>query len=114
MSWLGRLLGRAPAPPPAPPRAVVVPEDIAATLTSDGTPLEEAVATSLRDYFALRERARVAADAGERIPFWLQRDLEHPAGIEDKLLDRMAQRRAGDEDEARRGSAKGSVRSESE
>jgi hypothetical protein len=111
MSWLGRLFGRAPAPPPVPPNTVVVPDDIAATLTLDGTALEDAVEASLRDYFDLRQRARAAAEAGERIPFWLQRETGHVAGIEDELLDRMAQRRSAEEDDARRGSPKGSARS---
>jgi hypothetical protein len=110
MSWLGRLFGRAPAPPPVRAYTVVVPEDIAETLTADGTALDDAVIASLRDYFDLRERARRAAEAGERIPFWLQRETGQVGGIEDELLDRMAQRRAGEEDDARRGSAKGSAR----
>jgi hypothetical protein len=106
MSWLGRLLGRspAPAPPPAPPpRTVVIPEDLATTLTAAGEPLEAAVTASLRDLLVLRQRAQLAAEAGERIPFWLERDTNHARHIEDELRDRMAQRKSGEE-EARQSS----------
>lgn len=96
MSWLGRLLGRAPAAPPLPATAVVVPEDVAARLTSGGAPLADAVETALREYLAAQERVEAQAAAGGDKPFWLTRDDERSGDLEERLRDRIAQRRAGE------------------
>lgn len=102
MSWIARLLGRAPA---VEATRVLVPDDVAAALTEGGTPLQQAVDEALRAYLAARdaEAARVAAGHEGRVPFWLARDAEGGAGIEDQLRGRLAQRRASEEeDEAAR------------
>ena len=93
MSWLGRLFGRGAVAPAGTP-SVVIPEDLAAALTAGGMPLVEAVEVGLRAYLAAAPAATSADD--ERVPFWLARDPEHARDIEGKLLDRMAQRRAGE------------------
>ena len=99
MSFLGRLFGGSrPAPPPA--TAVVLPEDLAAALTADGSPLGDAAVAALRAHLAERDRAARAPEAtGEKMPFWLARDQpgEHGEGIEDRLRDRLEQRRSNDE-----------------
>jgi hypothetical protein len=95
MSWLARLLGRAPAAPAEKvgeaERAVAIPPDIAAQLTAGGAPLGAAVETALREHLAARDEAPANGDK----PFWLARD-EEAGDIEERLRDRIAQRRAGD------------------
>lgn len=88
MSWLGRLLGRPARPVPA-PTTVVIPDDLAAALTADGTPLATAVEAALRAHLAVAERAGV--------PFWLAREAGAAADLEEALRDRLAQRRATEE-----------------
>jgi len=90
MSWLGRLLGRGLEAPDV-TRSVVIPQDLAATLTASGMPLAEAVGAALRGYLAT---GSAATNEDERVPFWLARDREHATDIEGRLLDRMAQRGA--------------------
>lgn len=94
MSWLGRLIGR-PARPDATAsaslRTVVVPDDLAAALTADGTPLAVAVEAALRAHLAAAER--------EGVPFWLAREAGGGADIEEALRDRLAQRRAAEDGE---------------
>ena len=96
MSWLARLFGRTAAAPAAPPEeaagTVVVPPDIAARLTAAGAPLDVAVEAALREHLAAAERE--AERNGEK-PFWLTRD-EESGDLEERLRDRIAQRRAGE------------------
>ncbi|HET9050406.1 MAG TPA: hypothetical protein VFO60_01810 [Candidatus Dormibacteraeota bacterium] len=85
MSFLGRLLGRAdpappstPAPPPArwvppaapiaPANSVVVPDDVAAALTADGSPLADTVVAALREHLAGRARPPVPEAAATPPP----------------------------------------------
>jgi len=91
MSWLGRLLGRAPAAPTTSAAAttVTIADDLAAQLTASGAPLAEAVEAALRAHLAEADNA----NGGK--PFWLARE-ENDADIEERLRDRIAQRRAGD------------------
>lgn len=93
MSWLGRLLGRAPAAPTttAAGTTVSIPADLATQLTASGTPLAEAVEVALRAHLAPPAPESANGDK----PFWLARE-ESDADIEDRLRDRIAQRRAGD------------------
>lgn len=98
MSWLGRLLGRGPSAPPPGPATVPVPDDVAAALTADGTPLTVAVESALREHLSRLEAPAEASPDDPRVPFWLARPSEHEADIEDALRDRMAQRRAAEED----------------
>jgi hypothetical protein len=93
MSWLARLLGRAPAAPTEAVPTVAIPADLAAQLTASGAPLSEAVEGLLREHLAEREAA--AAPAHGDPFFWLARDAEG-ADIEDRLRDRIAQRRAAE------------------
>jgi hypothetical protein len=95
MSWLARLLGRAPAAPaePAATTAVVVPEDIAERLTAGGIPLAAAVEQALRDHLAHVEQAAQQGNGDK--PFWLARE-EEAGDLEQCLRDRIAQRRAGE------------------
>lgn len=97
MSFLGRIFGGSPQPAPT---AVVIDPDVAATLTADGTVLSSAVDAALRAYLDAQARAAEAATV-ERMPFWLQRDSDRNAELEDQLRDRVIQRRDA-EDDARR------------
>ena len=101
MSFLGRLFGGGkPAPPP--PTAVVLPDDLAAALTADGTDLPSATEQALREALEARRQALDRASAvaelrSERVPFWLAREGEEDAAIEERLRDRLDQRRSGEE-----------------
>jgi hypothetical protein len=101
MSFLGRLFGGGGAPAP-PPTTVVLPDDLAAALTADGTALPVAAEAALREALEARRQAAdraaaMAAQRSERVPFWLARESEEDAAIEDRLRDRLEQRRAGDD-----------------
>lgn len=96
MSWLGRLFGRAPAAPAATTEgaaaaAVPIPPDVAALLTASGAPLATAVETALREHLAERDEAHANGDK----PFWLARE-EETGDLEERLRDRIAQRRTGE------------------
>lgn len=94
MSWLARLLGRAPASPPGPPAgSVVVPADIAERLTAGGAPLDAAVEQALREHLAHVDQPEQPANGDK--PFWLARD-EAEGDLEERLRDRIAQRRSGE------------------
>jgi hypothetical protein len=96
MSWLARLLGRSqPSAAPEPPAtAVVVPQDIADRLTATGVPLGDAVEAALREHLTSLEQAHRRGEAAK--PFWLAREDEEGGDIEDRLRDRIAQRRSGE------------------
>jgi post-segregation antitoxin (ccd killing protein) len=96
MSWLGRLMGKSPpaSAPEPPPTAVVVPEDIADRLTATGIPLSDAVEAALREHLTTLEQAHQRGEAAK--PFWLAREDEQGGDIEDRLRDRIAQRRSGE------------------
>jgi hypothetical protein len=95
MSWLGRLLGRSPAVPAVPPAdTVVVPPDIAARLTAEGQPLASAVEQALREHLAHLDQSAQQQANGDK-PFWLAREDEG-GDLEERLRDRIAQRRAGE------------------
>jgi len=101
MSWLGRLFGGGgtPEPAPLPATAVVLPDDLAAALTAAGGPLEESTIAALRAHLeqASRKPARKRS-AAESMPFWLARDQDDKDGdIEDRLRERVEQRRATEE-----------------
>ena len=91
MSWLSRLFS---SPPPPPPNSVVIPDDLAATLTADGADLDVAVVGTVRAHLDAQAKAKEAAARGEKIPFWLQKDADFTADLEDELRDRVTQRRA--------------------
>jgi hypothetical protein len=95
MSWLGRLFGRAPAAPAASTEgaaaAVTIPPDLATQLTAGGAPLALAVETALREHLAERDEAHANGDKF----FWLAREGE-TGDLEERLRDRIAQRRAGE------------------
>ena len=98
MSWLARLLGREPAvaaPAPEVLNTVVVPADIAEKLTAGGAPLTGAVETALRDHLAAAEREAQAGGRDTK-PFWLTRDEERSGDLEERLRDRIAQRRSAE------------------
>lgn len=96
MSWLARLLGRAPAASAEVASAtVVVPPDVADRLTAGGVPLATAVEAALRDHLAEAERAAAQGGDGEK-PFWLTRGEERSGDLEERLRDRIAQRRSGE------------------
>lgn len=98
MSLLGRLFGSRPAPPPA--NSVVVPEDVAARLTADGTPLQASVDAVLRSFLEARDRPE--PDGAPGIPFWLDRHKASAAGetsdLGDELRDRVIQRHTAEGD----------------
>lgn len=95
MSWLGRLLGKSsPASVAPPPTSVVVPQDIADRLTATGIPLDDAVEAALREHLTSLEQAHQRGEV--EAPFWLTRDEEAGGDIEDRLRDRLAQRRSGE------------------
>jgi hypothetical protein len=95
MSWLARLLGKSsPAPVAPPPTSVVVPQDIADRLTASGVPLGDAVEAALREHLTSLEQAHQRGEV--EAPFWLTRDDEAGGDIEDRLRDRIAQRRSGE------------------
>ncbi len=94
MSWLGRLFGAKPPPPPA--NSVLIDGAIAAQLTAGGGPLDTAVDGALRAYLEAQAKATAAGEP-ERIPFWLRRDAERSGDLEDELRDRVIQRHAGEE-----------------
>ncbi len=94
MSWLARLFGRSEAvPTPLAPTAVVIPADIAERLTAGGTPLDVAVEQALRDHLTHAEQAAQQGNGDK--PFWLARD-EEAGDLEERLRDRIAQRRSGE------------------
>jgi len=95
MSWLARLMGKSsPTPVAPPPTQVVVPQDIADRLTATGVPLGDAVEAALREHLTALEQAHQRGDV--EAPFWLQREDEAGGDIEDRLRDRIAQRRSGE------------------
>ena len=100
MSWLGRLLGGGtPEPAPLPAPAVVLPADLAAALTAGGGALEESTIAALRAHLeqASRKPGR-RSSAAASMPFWLARDQDDKDGdIEDRLRERVEQRRAAEE-----------------
>jgi hypothetical protein len=95
MSWLARLLGRAPAAPAEhAATTVVIPTDLAERLTASGAPLAVAVEAALRDHLA-------EAPTNDDKFFWLTRDDERSGDLEERLRDRIAQRRSGEGDAER-------------
>jgi hypothetical protein len=95
MSWLARMLGKSPnAPVAPPPTAVVVPQDIADRLTATGLPLGDAVEAALREHLTTLEQAHSRGEADK--PFWLGREEEAGGDLEERLRDRIAQRRSGE------------------
>ncbi|HXZ99732.1 MAG TPA: hypothetical protein VEK76_05225 [Candidatus Binatia bacterium] len=98
MSLLGRLFGRSAPKHPPEPNTVVIADDLAAALTATGTALQESVDAALRRHLEAERRAAEAERRGEKIPFWLRRDAEGSAEMEDLLRDRIAQRRAAEDD----------------
>jgi len=97
MSWLGRLFGGSAPPPPA--NSVVIADDLAMTLTADGSSLPAAVEGALREYLAAKAKAAEAKEP-DQIPFWLRRDSERSRDLEDDLRDRVIQRRGGENADA--------------
>jgi hypothetical protein len=95
MSWLARVFGRAPEAPPA-PNTVVVPADVAERLTAGGAPLAMAVEAALRDHLAAAEQQAKGAGNGTDKPFWLTREDEGGGDLEERLRDRIAQRRSAE------------------
>ncbi|MGO8685618.1 MAG: hypothetical protein ACLQT7_00330 [Candidatus Dormibacteria bacterium] len=93
MSFLGRLFGSTP-----PPNAVVIADDLVAGLTAGGVPLQTAVDAALRRNLEAERRAAEAEKRGEKIPFWLRREGGGSGEMEDALRDRIAQRRASEDD----------------
>jgi hypothetical protein len=81
---------------------VVLPDDLAAALTADGTALPVATETALREVLEARRQAAeraalLATQRTERVPFWLARESDEDAAIEERLRDRLEQRRGGEE-----------------
>ena len=93
MSFLGRLFGSSPAA-----NTVIIADDLAASLTAPGVPLQAAVDAALRHHLESERRAAEAEMRGEKIPFWLRRDGGGSGEMEDALRDRIAQRRGGEEE----------------
>jgi orotate phosphoribosyltransferase len=77
---------------------VVIADDLVASLAAGGTPLAAAVDAALRRHLEAERRAAEAEMRGEKIPFWLRREGGGSGEMEDALRDRIAQRRAGEED----------------
>ena len=96
MSFLGRLFGAKSQPPPQ-PNHVLIDDEVAAPLTADGTALGVAVNTALRAYLDAKAKAAASGDV-EAIPFWLRRESPGEGGLEDKLRDRVIQRRAAEDE----------------
>jgi hypothetical protein len=94
VSFFGRLFGSS-APPP---NTVAIAADLVAGLTAGGVPLEAAVDAALRRSLEAERRAAEAEKRGEKIPFWLRREGGGSAEMEDALRDRIAQRRASEDD----------------
>lgn len=95
MSWLARLFGRAPAAPAEQAAGtVVIPTDLAERLTASGAPLPVAVEAALRDHLA-------EVPTNDDKFFWLTRDDERSGDLEERLRDRIAQRRSGEGDAER-------------
>jgi hypothetical protein len=92
MSWLGRLFNS--TPPPAPPNAVLIPDDVAAQLDGGDAPLQATVEAALRSYIEIRRRA--AEHDAEGLPFWLRREAGQKGEIDESLRDRVTQRRAAE------------------
>jgi len=90
VSIFGRLFGSRPPSSP-PPNTAVIADDLVAGLTAGGASLDAAVNATLRRHLEAEKR-------GEKIPFWLRRDGGGSGEMEDALRDRIAQRRAGEED----------------
>ena len=90
MSIFGRLFGSRPPSSP-PPNTAVIADDLVAGLTAGGASLDAAVNATRRRHLEAEKR-------GEKIPFWLRRDGGGSGEMEDALRDRIAQRRAGEED----------------
>ncbi|MGA3183792.1 MAG: hypothetical protein ABSE52_04260 [Candidatus Dormibacteria bacterium] len=97
MSIFGRLFGSRPPSSP-PPNTAVIADDLVARLTAGGASLDAAVDATLRRHLEAERRAAEAEKRGEKIPFWLRRDGGGSGEMEDALRDRIAQRRAGEED----------------
>lgn len=99
MGFWSRLFGA--SPPPVPPaNSVVIAPDLAGALTASGAALDSAVDSALRLHLEAQRRAAEAERRGEKIPFWLRRDEEGSAEMEDLLRDRIAQRRAAEDSAA--------------
>ena len=100
MSWLGRLFGAKPVPPPEPPaNSVLIDEGLAQQLTESGVALDVAVDSALRAYLDAQAKAAAAGEP-ERIPFWLRRDDDGGGDIDSELRDRIIQRRSAEEEGA--------------
>jgi len=97
VSFFGRLFGSRP-PTSAPPNTAVIADDLVAGLTAGGASLDAAVDSALRRHLEAERRAAEAEQRGEKIPFWLRRDGGGSGEMEDALRDRIAQRRAGEDD----------------
>ena len=97
MSWLARLLGRAPDAVPPAATTVVVPPDLAERLTASGTPLDVAVESVLREHLATAatngDTHQDQQGNGDK-PFWLEREQSGAGDLEERLRDRIAQRRS--------------------
>lgn len=106
MSWLGRLLGRPEPSPGGEGATVALPPELASGLRARGL---EPQATTLRLLHTYLEQLDTPppADAnqpqlpldGAEVPFWLARDGDGAEGdtdLEDRLRDRVAQRRAAE------------------
>ena len=96
MSWFGSLFGSKSPPPPA--NTVVIADDLVASLTASGAGLAAAVDAALRRHLEAERHAAEAEQRGEKIPFWLRRERGGSGEMEDALRDRIAQRRAGEDD----------------
>ena len=103
MSLFDRLFGEKPSPPAA--TSVVIEPELAATLTASGESLQDAVHSALRSYLVSLEQPKPAEPAApaasatpERVPFWLERGSERDEALEDKLRDRVINRRDTESD----------------
>jgi hypothetical protein len=76
----------------------VIADDLVAGLTAGGASLDAAVDSALRRHLEAERRAAEAEKRGEKIPFWLRREGGGSGEMEDALRDRIAQRRAPEDD----------------
>ncbi|MGD1053859.1 MAG: hypothetical protein ABR950_08540 [Candidatus Dormibacteria bacterium] len=97
MPLFGRLFGSRPPSSP-PPNTAVIADDLVVALAAGGTSLDAAVDAALRRHLEAERRAAEAEKRGEKIPFWLRREGGGSGEMEDALRDRIAQRRAGEDD----------------
>jgi hypothetical protein len=77
---------------------VVIADDLVQVLTASGALLAVAVDSALRSHLEAARHAAEAQARGEKMPFWLRRDIGGSVEIEDLLRDRISQRRASEED----------------